>query len=277
MKTIVTHISPDADAITSTWLIKRYLPGWEDAEHAFVPAGSTLEGKDPDENPNIIHVDTGLGKFDHHQFSEKLSATKVVFDYLKNEGCIKQRDLAPLERMVNHITVVDNFGEVYYPDPNADVYEFTYDQILNGLHAAMPKDHDLMAYALPLADAILQNFKNKVRAEAELKEGMVLHTSYGKTLVIESKNEELMKVALKNGFVLVVRRDVDRGSIRIKTLPEKKYDLSPVHKMIIEKDPHATWFLHKSGNMLLNGSSKNPNSVPSKLSMKQLIEIIKGM
>ncbi|HLD24715.1 MAG TPA: hypothetical protein VJB96_02245 [Patescibacteria group bacterium] len=40
MKTIVTHIGPDLDVITSTWLVKTFFPGWEEAEVAFVPAGT---------------------------------------------------------------------------------------------------------------------------------------------------------------------------------------------------------------------------------------------
>src|SRR3989344_449769 len=44
MKIIVTHSSPDLDAITSAWLIKRFLPGWEDANIQFVPAGERVGG-----------------------------------------------------------------------------------------------------------------------------------------------------------------------------------------------------------------------------------------
>lgn len=44
MKTIVTHTSPDLDAITSVWLIKRFLKGWEDAQVKYVPAGERLSG-----------------------------------------------------------------------------------------------------------------------------------------------------------------------------------------------------------------------------------------
>ena len=42
MKIIVTHTSPDLDAITSIWLIRKFLPGWEDAVVKFVPAGERL-------------------------------------------------------------------------------------------------------------------------------------------------------------------------------------------------------------------------------------------
>jgi len=42
MKIIVTHISPDWDAISSVWLLKKYLAGWQEAEVRFVPAGQRV-------------------------------------------------------------------------------------------------------------------------------------------------------------------------------------------------------------------------------------------
>ena len=83
MKTIVTHIGPDLDAITSIWLAKTFLPAWEEASLAFVPAGSTLEGKPPDDNPEILHVDTGFGRFDHHQTNADTCASILVYEEIK--------------------------------------------------------------------------------------------------------------------------------------------------------------------------------------------------
>ena len=42
MKVVVTHSSPDLDAIASVWLIKKFLPGWEEATVQFVPAGERI-------------------------------------------------------------------------------------------------------------------------------------------------------------------------------------------------------------------------------------------
>ncbi len=55
MKTIVTHLSPDLDAIASCWLIKKYLTDWDSAEIRLVPAGTTLNNEPPDDNKEIIH------------------------------------------------------------------------------------------------------------------------------------------------------------------------------------------------------------------------------
>jgi len=46
MKIIVTHMSPDWDAITSVWLLKKYLMGWQEAEVRFVPAGQRYKNSE---------------------------------------------------------------------------------------------------------------------------------------------------------------------------------------------------------------------------------------
>src|SRR5688500_10353523 len=98
MKIIVTHMSPDWDAISSTWLLKKYLSGWQGAQVKFVPAGQRLDGKEPkamsvEEDPiqivgedEIIHVDTGLMPLDHHQIQDRnVSAASLAWDYVRKE------------------------------------------------------------------------------------------------------------------------------------------------------------------------------------------------
>jgi len=86
-----------------------------------------------------------------------------------------------------------------------------------------------------------------------------------------------MKLAQKKGVTCVIRRDPVRKFIRIKTIPTRKYDLTPLYNKLIKIDPKATWFLHMSKNMLLNGSSTNLKTVPSSLTLQKMIEIVKGM
>ena len=123
MKTIVTHFGPDCDAITSIWLAKTFLQGWEEAALAFVPAGTTLGGAPPDDNPEILHVDTGFGRFDHHQSDADTCAAMLVYGEIK-----KQRGPdAALERIVGVINDIDHFREVFFPNPTADFWNFGLD------------------------------------------------------------------------------------------------------------------------------------------------------
>ena len=124
MKTIITHFSPDLDALTACWLITKYLPDWKTADIKFVPAGSTFANLPPDDNPELIHVDTGFGRFDHHQSDSYTSASQLVFDNLLKNKFVSGKDQEPLTRLVNLVTEFDNFQEYFYPEPHADRYNF---------------------------------------------------------------------------------------------------------------------------------------------------------
>lgn len=269
-------MSPDLDAIGSSWLIKKYLPDWDEATVMFVPAGKTLGGMSPDEDSDIIHVDTGLGKFDHHQLDdENQCATRRVFDYLTEKHLIPKKDWDALARIVDFATKIDHFQEVFYHEPTSDIYDFSLNQLIEGLKGVIKNDAEVCSIGYSLLEAQLIVFKRKVHAERELKEGLIFQTKWGKALAIESKNDEIIKYAQKCGYVLVVRRDPEAGHIRIKSLPLKTIDLTPVHEKIVSIDKKASWFFHVSKHMLLNGSSKNPDSIPSALTLKRVVEIIK--
>jgi nanoRNase/pAp phosphatase (c-di-AMP/oligoRNAs hydrolase) len=97
MKIIVTHLSPDWDAITSVWLLKKYLSDWHDAHVMFVPAGQRLNNAEPKEDSKepviekkgedeVIHVDTGLAPLDHHQTQDRdVSAASLTWEYVQEE------------------------------------------------------------------------------------------------------------------------------------------------------------------------------------------------
>lgn len=277
MKTLVTHRSPDLDAITSMWLLIRHHHGWDNPDFAFVLAGKTLNDADPDDDPSVIHVDTGLGKFDHHQLKERTSAARLVLEFLKVHGHIRKSSQEPLERIVDVVTVYDNFGEAKFDTPAADVWNFSLNEVINGVKSMVQDDERTVRLILPMLDGLLVNMKNKLGAEAEMERGFITQTKYGKSLFIETKNDEAMKLALKSGFKLVVRKDPDRGFVRIKTFPEPEYDLTPLDELVRKADPKASWYLHNSKNMLLNGSSKNLDVVTSTLSLQRLIEIVKQL
>ncbi len=275
-KTIVAHVSVDLDAISSAWLLKKFRPGWREAQLKFVPAGGTLDDKPADSNPDIAHVDTGLGMFDHHQIEDRnLCAAKRVFDFLVNKKHIKSHDLEPLSRMVDFIVQIDNFKELFFPNPTSDIYDFSLHQVIEGLKGVITTDQERCELGFKLLDGVLQIFKNKLRAEEEIARGLIFDSHWGKSLGIETRNEEALRFALLSGYDLVARKDPERGNVRIKSKPDEKLDLTPLYNKLRQADPKATWFLHISKNMLLNGSSKNPNAVASSLSLQKVIEIIK--
>jgi len=273
MKTIVAHIGPDLDAITAIWLVKTFFPGWEEAMPAFVPAGSTLGGKPPDDDPEILHVDTGFGKFDHHQTAADTCASLLVYEEVK-----KEHGADPvLERLLALVNDVDHFREVFYPNPAADFWDFGLVSQIDGwrlIYADNPiKIVDLGMEAL---DGIYKTFQNKIWAEKELKEkGVEFTTKWGKGIGVETVNDETVHLAQKLGYIVAVRKDPKKGYLRIKALPIEEIDLEPLYNELKKQEPDATWFLHASHHMVLNGSSKNPQMHPTKKTLQEIIEVIK--
>jgi len=293
-KIIVTHVNPDLDAIAAVWLIRRFVSGWDDAQLRFVPAGETFEGSVHDE---VVVVDTGLGTFDHHQIDADTSATKLVFEYLevrkrskkqveRDLGDVKKYQEKALSRMVSVINDIDHFRQVYYPDADADYFHFLFTErggIIDGLnmtfHDSETADFEIVTIGSTILDGIYRSFQQRVYAEKEMEkaEQMVVKTKSGNVLGIVSANDEVATLAQKQGFSLVVRKDPVYGNIRIKALPGKGIDLTPVYDVVLKKDPAARWYLHPSRSMLLNGSGKHKDMKPSSLTMQEIMHIVEDV
>lgn len=331
MKIIITHASPDLDAITSVWLIKKFLPGWNEAEVQFVPAGGrlargpaapsshptsskkssvlpadflrALDGtpsgrvtpRDPIEkigDNEVIHVDTGLGPLDHHQTaSDEICAASLTWDYIKkvqsskfkvqNEESERVKDQQEaIERMVKVVVDIDHFKEVFWKDPLADYHEFSLLEILDGLKLQKPdQDNYYVDFCIECLDAILHDFENRIWAEKEIAQnGRKFKTRFGQGIGFETLNDSVIKLAQKMGYAVVVRKDPRKDYVRIKARPslqnQKEIDLTLVYEQLRKMDPQATWFLHVSKKMLLNGTTKNPRMKPTKLSLDDIIKVL---
>lgn len=298
MKIIVTHTSPDWDAITSVWLLKKFLAGWNDARVEFVPAGNKFRNQeakvmDQDANPiemfgedEVIHVDTGLTPLDHHQTQDtNVSAASRVWDYVRSQiehdgNKLTAEHKEAISRIVKVVVSTDHFKEVFWKDAIEDYQEMSYLGLLDGLKLIKPnQDLEYLDFGILCLNALTAQFENRIWAEREIKEkGIKFDTRFGKGIGFETINDTVLKLAQKMGYVLVLRKDPRKGYVRIKTLPaqgeNKGADLTLVYEELKKKDPDATWFLHVSKKMLLNGSPKNPKMRPSKLGVSDIIKVL---
>jgi hypothetical protein len=272
MKTIVTHIGPDLDAITSVWLVKMFFPGWEEAAVAFVPAGKTLGGLPPDDDPEVIHVDTGFGKFDHHQTDEDTCAALRVYEAVKAE----HGKIPALERLLAVVNDTDHFREAFFPNPTSDYWDVSLPSLIDGwrlIYADNPMK--TVGIVMDALDAAYKTFQNKMWAEMEIAEKAVRYqTKWGEAIAVETLNDEVVHLGQKMGFPIVIRRDPKKGYLRIKAVPKPDIDLTPLYEALKTADPEATWFLHASRHMILNGSAKNPDMKPTSLPLVRIIEIV---
>jgi hypothetical protein len=283
MKIIVTHKACDLDAVASSWMIKKFLPGWENAEVRFVPAGEKLAGKYikkgdiieqiefTDGNvADVIHVDTGMDSLDHHQIADdNVCATSLAFEYAVDD---------------------DHFQEVFWENPTSTVYDFSIVGLLQGIKLMYPKDDmSVLNFGFDAIDAAYHYIESQIWAEHEIEsKGIRFDTKWGKALAIETLNDGVLKLGQEMGYVVTLRKDPETGNVRIKARPKMRsgvkssledvdVDFTPVYEILSKKDPEASWFLHISKRMLLNGSSKNPDMKGSKLSLDEVVEVLQNL
>jgi hypothetical protein len=274
VKKIVTHINPDLDAVASVWLLKRFLPGWEEAEIDFV---AVTKIANVDSDPNVLYVDIGLGKLDHHQTGKFLSAAQLCFNFIKKSR--RGKKLSPLDeevlkRVVKVVTEVDNARDLSWQEVKQDRYKFYLHTLISGIRGLAGSDPEAMSFGLKALDAVILNLKNKIRAEEELKEGIKFETPWGQAVALESGNEEVLWEGETQGFCLVVRKDSETGAVRIYARFDKGVDLTKAYNEFKKQDPEADWFLHASKKLLLNQASVNPDMRPTKLKLEQIVKVL---
>lgn len=297
---LVKRFYPDWDGA-----VIEYVNAGEKLAGSYQNEGQVIEIIDGIE---AIHVDTGMGPLDHHQTSDmNTCGAKRTLDFVlaNPDSNLHKHETKrkAVERIVELVIDDDHFQEVYYPDANHDIYEFGIVSIIQGYKLLHQKDDKaLTEFIFECLDSVLQNLEKKIWAEDEIKEkGVDFESKFGKALAIETINDEVLKSAQMMGYVLVVRKDPKGGFVRIKAKPDRRsgvtasvsaevseiasshtprndklnIDLTEAYEKLKEMDPDATWFLHASKRMLLNGSSKNPEMKGTILSLDEVIDVLK--
>lgn len=277
MKKIITHRNPDLDAVASVWLIKRFLPGWEKAEIDFCePDLERLKGE-VDTDPDVLYLDVGQGKLDHHQFSKITSATEIVFKFILQERKgqpLGKLEKAALEEIVPVVTEVDNARELKWPEVKEPRFDFYLSVLISGVRGIDDDDEEAIMFGLKGMDALFHKTKKRINALGELKKGIEFKSPWGKAIAVETGNESVLFEGEKKGYALVLRKDPETGGVRIYARWDKGVDLTKAYKEVKKLDSQADWFLHSSRCLLLNMASSRPMR-STKLSLKQLIDILK--
>lgn len=283
-KLIVTHHAPDLDAIGASWLLKSFdTQHYGDAKFAFVNPGQRIDSSEISKlqifPEDVIHVDTGLGKFDHHQPErghDHSSASSLVYDHLCQIHPELSHDQA-LKLLVEFITEIDHFGEIYWPEADHYRYNFMLHQIIRGLEfVELHSDDSQLHFGFTCLDGVYSVLKQHVRAEEILEtKAQYFDIRAGKCMAVETRNDDTLKMAQRHGAVIAIRKDTTQGHIRIKARPDSDIDLKALADEISLIDSTGTWYYHPGGKMLINGSEKHRDQKPSPLSLNQVVELIK--
>lgn len=267
MTTIVSHFSPDLDSIASSWIVYRFA-GLSGADFAFVGAGKTLNDAPPDADPNIIHVDTGFGRFDHHQpevAAPDVCAAKLVWQAFAPD------DL-PLRRMVEYVIEVDNGRQ----DPGERAHPFSATGLISGLNDLYPNDPQrVMDSVLPLMDAWYETSKELIASEEAFERAEWFESHWGPAVFLDESIGAAQTLAYSQGAVVYVYRS-KHGWLGVNAAATSEVNLTPIADRLRDADPGAGWYLHPSKKLLLNGSKKAAPSSPSNLSLAELVDLVRA-
>jgi len=272
MKKIITHVNPDLDAVCSVWLLKRFLLGWQEVEIDFVRADDKQIDKD---NNDLVYVDVGLGKFDHHQTNKHISASKLCWDYIQEIRAGEKLGLLEenaINRLVDIVTQVDNNDDSLWPEAKDDRFQFYLQNLVEGWRELPLNDLEVIEEGFKMLDVILINLKNKIRAKEGLEKATNFQTKWGKGIGLETGNKHFLYFGEIHGYAVVIIKNPENGGVRIHARPGSKVDFTKVYDKVKKLDPKADWFLHSSKKMLLNTSSV-AQMKPTKLSLKEVIGV----
>ncbi len=259
---IVGHLHPDLDCLAAIWLLCRW-GGMQDAKVSFVPAGETFGGKPVDSDPRVVHVDTGGGRFDHHRTNDsELSAAELVRRF------VAPGDLA-LTHLIRRVTQIDH-AQVDVPPV------FNVNDMIAGYHELHPDDPAaVVAAMLPNFDAWYASESRQLRLEAAFARRIEFDTPWGLGIAMESDDGGSSRLAFGHGAILYVYRD-GQGRTGIAARSRSHVDLTPVYRDLQRLDAGADWYLHPSKRLLLCGTAKAPARTPSRLSLDQLVGVLRG-
>ncbi len=263
IRTIVGHLAPDLDCLVAMWILIRF-GGATQADLAFVPAGRTLDGHHADIDPLTIHVDTGGGQFDHHQYADtSLSAAELV-----------RRVVAPddpaLQRLVQDVTRLDH---ALSTAPGEAAF-FHINDLIAGYNELFPTDpHQVVERMLPNFDAWYQHEQRHLRLEQAFVQRMEFSTPWGLGIAMQSDDGGSSRLAYRHGAVLYAYRD-GQGNMGIAAQSRSAVNLEPIYVDLKRVDAEADWYLHPNRRMLLCGTAKAPPRQPSQLSLEELVQMI---
>lgn len=283
-KVIVTHHAPDLDAITSTWLLKRFdAQHFADAKVMFVNPGNKLDGDELTQlgysSEDLTYVDTGFGEFDHHQPEravQRICAATLVYDHVSHVHPELEDDEA-LKTIVEYANEIDHFEEIFWPNSDANRNLFLIQELIRGHEFTDPHNDDSqLHFGFQCLDNAYATLTQHHKALEIVKEkGEIFKLANGTGMALKTRNDDTIKLAQRQGHALVIRKDPKIGHIRIKVRPDSDIILQELYDKIMQVDQEGTWFYHGSGKMLLNSSKKDQSHKPSPLSLNEVVLMIK--
>jgi len=293
MTTIVTHTSPDWDAIGATWLLKRFL--LPDAEIAFVNTGN------PDQvllSTADAVVDTGKIfdparlRFDHHQLAGASSNATCATRQVWMELLKRNTDVIPgrYEELYTLMPLIDLIyeGDTGKSDANSSRTVGIH-ALLSVRKARRDSDQALSAWGFEILDDMAAHLQARATARRSLAQHTTYRSADGLVIALDGAPQGATFAAFDEGARLVVFHSEQPGTVSCGCMRGGEGDIPHIGDLIMQIFNTADlmsgetsaifveldrWFRHPAGFFAGRGTAKAPDARPLEVAVSIIAERI---
>jgi hypothetical protein len=267
---IVTHISPDFDAIGSCWLLKRFL--LPEAEIVLTNTGN------PDQallTSATAVADTGrifhplTLRFDHHQLDgQAANATCATLQVFNAIGGGKAY-LAPIVDLIYA-------GDTGKPEANLS-RSVGIHALLSIRKARRDTDQNLLEWGFGVLDDLASGLKAKQEARLSLAQHTVYKSADGLVWALDGAPQGATFAAFEEGARLVVFHSEAPGTVSVGAMRGGESQEPSIRDLVLSaltgnlpealEDELRRWFLHPAGFFGGRGTAKAPDPTPLTVSV----------
>ncbi|MDD4272074.1 MAG: hypothetical protein PHF50_04720 [Patescibacteria group bacterium] len=294
IKKILIPNKPHLDPITAIYLLKQYgkekFPGINSAEIIFWENSHDPKPEDISKfkAEKILTIDIGGGMFDHHQSSEKETATCLVAAYLGVEknpeliallNYVREDDLEGLHNRFGDLAYLikcfhkQNISSLKVVELGLRMIDY-FQTSQNDWHLNVKKEYEdkIKIYKI-------KRFSSKIKIGVVESDNSQI-ANYG--ITIDSLSAVIQKRS--TGHVMILTNKHHRLNLReiVAAIRMRELELSGYNKPI---DPAKlqfegknslvpNWFYHRSLNAFLNGSEALNKAEPTKLKFSEIISFV---
>jgi len=288
MKTIITHSSPDYDAITFIWLMMKFEPNFNDAQIQFMPLSAI--------DQQVLNAADAVGdiggkydqstlRFDHHHFpgaqATSTCAAKMAWEWLISQQGLDLKYLAPL------------IEEIHQGDLARTPLVGLHSQMFGWKASAREadiilSDQEIFSYGAHCLNQIEFWLKHKAENRIALADKVVWKSKDNLIWAIRGGSASLSFAAYDEGAKVVIFQgtpiNLSDGNISYpmgaSRAPEwQEPDLGKLVQYILANHSHSSiykelsrWFRHQAGFFTGRGGEKAPDTSRP---LADLIEIAK--
>lgn len=268
---IITHRKPHLDEVVAAWLLTKFDPACQDCTYQFDQ--HSINGIHVPNQADYIGLGVGKGKYNEHNLLHGQSCAKLVYEDLLHRGLIPNEEFED-RALAWLVEYSHNEDTAEYSSDDPLRRSFQLPAIIRGIWLTQDGDQAVMREGLKLIDAVMARMNERAKFLPDWDRRIEFTSRYGKSVAVASEYTASDEVAYHHGFAVIVQKDTKQEYAGYRAHPHSHIDFTEIYEKLKALEPE-TWYLHQSKQVLITANKKDSGLSLTKLSLLQLIDLIK--